>query len=255
MKTLLKYDFLFLWKTKKYIIFPVIFGLFAMMSPLLAYYLPEIINMIPATEGISIQMPPATVGNAYVQYFADMNETVLFIVIFVAISVFTKEKTSGLLIQLFSKPVSKKKYILSKYISFIALLFASLLVAILCFSFYTYIIFDEMAVGAFLLANITQFSYFAFIIAVCLFFSVTSKSYLTALLQTFGVYVGLFFFSIFNVAPFKYLPVALVGQSANILFDNVNSNVLWISLSGTLIITILLVFFSVKIIRKQDILK
>lgn len=254
MRTLLKYDFLFLWKTKKIIIFPVIFGLFAMMSPLLAYYLPEIINMIPATEGISIQMPPATVGNAYSQYFADLNETVLFIVIFVAISVFIKEKTSGLLIQLFSKPVSKKRYVISKYISFMTLLFAALVVGIFCFSFYTYIIFEEMAIGTFLLANLIQFVYFAFIISVCLFFSVISKSYLMALLQSFGVYVGLIFFSIFNIVPFKYLPVALIGQSSMIMFDNVNNNILWISLSGTIVITILLVLSSVKIIKKQDIL-
>lgn len=255
MKTLLKYDFLFLWKTKKFIIFPVIFGLFAMMSPLLAYYLPEIINMIPSTEGISIEMPPAIVLNAYVQYFADMNETVLFIVIFVSISVFTKEKTSGLLVQLFSKPVSKKGYILSKYFSFTTLLFSSLLVAIFCFSFYTYIIFDEMAVGIFLVANIIQFIYFAFIISVSLFFSIISKSYLSALLQTFGVYVGLLFFSIFNVIPFKYLPNALVGQSVNVMIDNVNKNVLFVSLVSTIIMTILLVVFSVKIIKNRDVVR
>ena len=125
MKTLLKYDFLFLFKTKKFIIFPVLFGLFAMMSPLVAYYLPEILNMIPATEGISIIMPAATVESAYSQYFADMNETVLFIIIFVAISVFIKEKTTGLLTQLFSKPIQREKYILSKYFSFMSLLFAA----------------------------------------------------------------------------------------------------------------------------------
>lgn len=252
MKTLLKHDFIHLLKTKKFIIIPAVVALTSLFSPLTAMYLPQLINSLSNIDGLIISLPEPTVMDAYAQYFSDLNETILFLIIFIAISIFIKDKTKGMFPMILSKPISRRNYLLSKFITFMVLTTISLLVGILCFSFYTYVLFEELSFIDFLISNLFQLIYFGFIVALCMFFATVNKSYVTALMSSFGVYLLLIFLSIFNIAPFKYFPNKLTTLYYQIILKEVDMDVLLISTVVTLVVTMILIISSIKLLEKQE---
>ncbi|QVK20525.1 ABC transporter permease subunit [Mycoplasmatota bacterium] len=253
MITLIKYDLNYLLKTKKFIIISVVVGIFSLLSPIMAKYLPELLNSLMTPEGIQITIPEPTVMDAYRQYFSDMNETILFVILFFAISIFISEKTKGMLPLILSKPISRRDYIISKFITLIILITISQIIGILGFSLYTYVLFDEIAFGSFLLSNIPQLLYFVFVISICLFFATIHKSYLAALLSSFGVYFVLALLSVITVGPFKYFPVSLTKLFSQIILNVADVKDILISLAVTLVMIIGLVYGSIKIFTNQEV--
>ncbi|XMB86380.1 ABC transporter permease subunit [Mycoplasmatota bacterium WC44] len=253
MKTLIKYDLIYLFKTKKFIIFPAVVGIFSLLSPIMAMYLPEIINYLLSLEGITIELSDPTVMDAYMQYLSEMNETILYVIIFFAISTFITDKTKGMQPMILSKPVSRSKYLLSKFITFILLITISLIIGILGFSLYTYVLFEELAFISFLLSNMLQLLYFVFITSICLFFATIHKTYLAALLSSFGVYIVFSIISIITVAPFKYFPTTLISIFPDVILDVAEGKTIWISVTLTLLMIVTLIYSSIKIFIKQEV--
>lgn len=238
MKKLLKYDLFYLRKTQKFVVFAGIFILFSILSPLTAKYIQEILSFLLAGQDLGIPLPEPTVYTAYEQYISDLYETIFFIVLFVSVSIFIRDKTKGLLLLVFSKPVNRTKYILSKYFSMLLLLAVSILVGYLLFTYYTYFLFDEIFFWKGLGMMGLYFLYLAFISSIALFFATISRSYLIAILPTFGVYI---LFSILTIAGdatfFEYLPGMLINTIVGVLYDvNETADIIW-NIVFTLVLT------------------
>jgi len=166
---------------------------------------------------------------------------------------FIRDKTKGLYPMIFSKPIDRRKYILSKFITSIILIFVSLLVGIIGFSAYTFILFEEMAILPFLYSNLLLFVYFTFITSICLIFATVNKSYFTALLSSFAVYLITVFLSVIRIAPFKYLPVRLSSLSIEIMADVAESGPLVYSLLLSILLITILVISSIVLFNKQEV--
>ena len=254
MKKLLKYEFYYLRKTQKFTVFAGIFILFSIISPLTAKYLQEILAFVLNGQDLGIPLPDPTVYTAYEQYISDLYETIFFIVLFVSVSIFIRDKTKGLLLLVFSKPVNRTAYILSKYVSFLSLLFVSTLIGYLLFTYYTYFLFDEVFFMKGLGMMALYFLYLAFISSVALFFSTVSKSYLLAILPTFGVYILFSILTLFGTAPIlEYFPGMIIANIAEIIRDvSTTSSIIW-TVVVTLIITSGFLMGSVIKIKSIDV--
>ncbi|MCL2140659.1 MAG: ABC transporter permease subunit [Dehalococcoidia bacterium] len=82
-------------RTNKVIIVAIVFLLFALMSPAMIKYLPDLMNALPETEGIVIDMPPAVSGDALVSYASNISQFGVLIAILVAMGAIAKEIESG----------------------------------------------------------------------------------------------------------------------------------------------------------------
>jgi hypothetical protein len=67
MKTLIKYDFYYLRKTAKFIIFPALAFLLAVMSPLTAKYMNDILSFALGSQEVPFEFPEPTVMESYTQ--------------------------------------------------------------------------------------------------------------------------------------------------------------------------------------------
>lgn len=253
MFKLLKYDFYHLRKTSKFIIFPVVIVMFAILSPVTARYMNQILDLALGDSGIDIALNDPVALDSYVQYMGNLYETILFVILFVGVGFFIKDKTKGLLPLVLSKPINKTKYILSKYISLSIVILVSLLMGYLVFSYYTYFIFNEIDMLGMLLTTLLFFIYVLYILSICLFTTTHFKSYLASVSVTFGIYIFTSMLTIFEISVFKYLPGVISNNSINILTEQeVVSDVL-INVVVTLLLSVVFIYFSIRKFNKQDI--
>jgi ABC-type transport system involved in multi-copper enzyme maturation permease subunit len=85
----------------------------------------ELLDLALADSGINITLTDPVVLDSYLQYIGNLYETVLFVVLFVGVGFFIKDKTKGLLPLVLSKPISKTKYLISKFVSLNILILVS----------------------------------------------------------------------------------------------------------------------------------
>ena len=253
MFKLLKYDFYHLRKTSKFIVFPIVIIIFAILSPITARYMNELLDLALADSGINITLTDPVVLDSYLQYIGNLYETVLFVVLFVGVGFFIKDKTKGLLPLVLSKPISKTKYLISKFVSLNILILVSLLIGYLVFSYYTYFIFNEIDMFGMFLTTILFFVYVIYLLSISLFTATYFKSYLAAVSVTFGIYIFTSMLTIFEVSVFNYLPGVIVNSSIDILVGvEVIGDVL-LNVGVTLLLSTIFIYLAIKRFRKQDI--
>jgi ABC-2 type transport system permease protein len=109
------------------------------------------------------------------------------------------------------------------------LLALSVIAGYLMFTYYTYFLFDEVFFTEGLAMMGLYFLYLAFIMSVALFFSTISKSYLIAILPTFGVYLLVTILTILGEVPFfEYLPGMIIQSIIGVLYHvNETIDVIW----------------------------
>ena len=95
MFKLLKYDFYHLRKTSKFIVFPVVIVMFAILSPITARYMNQLLDLALADSGLNIVLTNPVVLDSYIQYIGNLYETILFVVLFIGVGFFIKDKTKG----------------------------------------------------------------------------------------------------------------------------------------------------------------
>lgn len=229
MAKLLKYDLMYLYKTQKFVVFAGIFLLFSIVSPLTARYMQDILGYLLAGQEIDLGIPDPTVFTSYEQYLADLNEMIFFVILFVSISIFIRDKTKGLLPLIFSKPIHRGKYVISKYLSLIVLLVGSIVLGYLVFTYYTYVLFDEIFFWRGLALMGLYLLFVLCIAAAALLFSTIAKSYLIAMLYTFGVYLSFLILSALgSVAVFEYLPGMLMSSAMGVLYQTIETpDLIW----------------------------
>ncbi len=251
MKTLLKYDFIYLRKTSKFIIFPAIAIFFAMLSPATAKYMPEILKALVGSEDLGGLLAPVSVLDSYTQYIGNLYELFLIVIVFVGVSIFMRQKNKGELPLVLSKPISRTKYILSKYLSFMILITVTLLVSGLIFAYYTYILFDTVdfmitfqMTGLFLV-------YVVFILSIGLFTSMIFNSYAAASISTFVLYIVFSILGAFDSFILDYLPGRISTRIAEVILS-IPDEVVWINIIVALGISTLLTYFSILRFKKYD---
>jgi ABC-2 type transport system permease protein len=253
MKKLLKYDLFYLVKTKKFLVYISIFVFFSILSPLTARYIGQILEFLLGDSGLAIPIPEATTVSAYTQYISDLMEICLLVALFGSISIFIRDKSKGLIPLIFTKPIDRTTYVISKYISVQILLLSSVLVGYLIFTYYTYVLFDEVFFLKGLASMGLYVLYLAMLTAIAQLFSTLFKSYWGASLLTLGIYLIFSILTVFGeVAVFKHLPGMVTTNIVQLLLDVSITKDIILTALVTLGIIVTMVLSSIYITKEQD---
>ncbi|MCF7925102.1 MAG: hypothetical protein K9L26_01010 [Candidatus Izimaplasma sp.] len=250
----LKYDFLFLKRTSKLIVFPVLVLMFSIISPLTAKYMNELLETLLIDSGVDFVFPDPVITDSYIQYISDLNEIILFVVLFVAVSIFIRDKTKGLLPLIVSKPVSRTKYLLSKQITFASLLFVSLMIGYGVFTYYTYVLFGGTYFIEGFLAIILYFVYLLFLMSIAMLMSVLFKSYIIAIIMTFLGYILFTVIGAFQqVTLLMYSPNVLNSHAVKYISTQSLPDGVLMTVIVTLLLTTGITYLSIYLFKKQEI--
>ncbi len=223
------------------------------MSPLTARYLNKILAFTLKGSGIVIDIGTPSVIDSYSQYIGNLYELYLYVIIFVAVAMFINDKTKGLLPLIISKPISRTKYILSKYISLNILLLISLLFGYFVFDYYTFFLFDEIDMLGMLYASLLFFVYGLYATSVALFSATHTKSYILALVTTFGIMLFFGALKLWEVGILKYIPSYIMNNIIAILTNTVELTLIIYNVILTLGISLVFIILAIIRFRKQDI--
>jgi len=215
----------------------------------------ELLDFLLGETDIGLNFPDPTIYDSYLQFYSDLNEIVLFVILFTAVSIYIRDKTKGLMPLVLSKPINRDKYYLSKYISFSILVLVSLIIGYLVFSYYTYFLFDDVLFGRGLIIMLLYFVYILFILSITLFTSIVFKSYVGSIATAFGIYIFVSILAVFDeVAIIKYFPGMMTTRAIQFVLHNYDAIDVWMTSLVTLALTGGLVFYSLILFRKQDLI-
>lgn len=202
-------------RSYKSIILIAVLFLFGMMSPLLAKLTPEILSGMEI-QGMTITIPAPTVLDAYGQFFKNVGQMGLIVMLLIFSGLLSQDVTKGTLIVLLAKGLSRHAVILSKFVSALLLWTVGYALSALTAYGYTAYLFGSSPVPHLFLALFCLWLFGAFIIALLMFASSVAGGNYGGLLMTAGILIVLLILSSFPVIQ-KWNPVSLTTANVGLL--------------------------------------
>lgn len=163
-------------RTGRLVVIGVVFGLFGMLSPLIAYMTPHLMRMIPGAEAFADLIPTQTVGDAMMQYHKNLTQFGFIIVLLLGMGAVAGEKESGAAAIILSKPLTRWAYLLSKLLAQTGSLAAGLLLGMIGGYAYTAYLFSPPDFLLFGAMNLVLLAWLLPFIGLTLLGSVLGKS-------------------------------------------------------------------------------
>lgn len=142
------------WRTRRVIIVLAVFGLFGMFSPLIAYFIPQVLTLIPGAEMFSGLVPEPTAADAMMQYSKNITQFGFILAILLGMSAVAGEKEHGTAALVLSKPLPRWAFISSKLAAQILIYIPGFLLAWIGCYIYTIVLFEELAFSPFAMLNL-----------------------------------------------------------------------------------------------------
>jgi ABC-2 type transport system permease protein len=154
MKTLLAKELREGWRTWRLIVLVIVLAVSGLISPVLAYYMPQLFSLIPdMPDALMAAIPQPTMADAVGQYVKNVSQFGLLLLVVMTAGLVAGEKERGTAAMLFVRPVSRTKAVLAKWLVWAGALVVGLLVSGLLALAYTTFLFDLPPVVAFLALN------------------------------------------------------------------------------------------------------
>lgn len=211
MRTLLWKELSEQWRSHRMLITAAVLAVFGLMGPMSAKYLPLLLsNMAEVPPGLAELMPPPDAAMAVTEYADNVVQFGVVLAILVPMAAVVAEKAAGTAEVTLSKPVSRRAFLLAKFIGYAVTFSLGMLLAALGGYYYTGVLFTWLPLGSFLAANGLILVYLLVLVSLTLLASTLARSQLAAAGAAFGAVVVLGLLgSIPSVGA--WLPAALSG--------------------------------------------
>jgi ABC-2 type transport system permease protein len=199
MKTLLAKEWREAWRTWRVVVFVAVLAVAGLISPVLAYYTPQLFKMIPdLPAGFANMIPEPSMADAVGQYVKNVSQFGLLLLVALTAGLVAGEKERGTAAMLFVRPVRRTSAVLAKWGVWTLILALGLVVAGALALAYTTVLFELMPVGKFMLMNALMLLSFLPYLSLALLASALARSQAAA----YGfAFIGLFVLIIFASLP------------------------------------------------------
>jgi ABC-2 type transport system permease protein len=239
------------WRTYRFLIVAAVFAAFGLASPLLAKFTPEMLKAIPGVPSeLLAAIPAPTVTDAINQYIKNMSQFGILLALLTTMGVVVQEKERGTAAFFLTRPVSRETFLLAKFAALTVVFGLSLALAAIGCWYYTWVLFEPLAWGPFLMLNGLMLVVFLVYMALALLASTLARSN--------GMAVGLAFMALILLGGIgalptigEYLPGRLFSWGATLMMGGVATAwpAFWISLA----IIILALLAACLIFRRQEV--
>ncbi len=147
------------WRTRRILVVAAVFGLFGMFSPLMAYFMPQIIKAIPGAEQFASLVPTPTTMDAMAQYIKSLSQFGFIVALLLGMGAVAGEKERGTSGMILSKPMTRWAFVTSKLVSQALVYAGGFLLAMIAAYFYTVVLFGSLDFISFALINILLFAW------------------------------------------------------------------------------------------------
>ena len=128
------------WRTYRVLIVAGVFLLLGLSTPLMLYYLPQLLEM--TGEDIIVEIPEFNAAYIFGEYASTITQMGILVAVLIGMGTIAQERSRGTLAMTLSKPVSWGTFIAAKLIGMSIIFVASLAIAGLGCYGYTWYLFD-----------------------------------------------------------------------------------------------------------------
>lgn len=147
-------------RTSRLLIWIVFCAFFGIVSPLTAYYMPDILSMVGATENIVITIGNITYGDALEQYTKNFSQIGTIVLILISMGAVAGEKADGSIQFLLVRPVGHVAIVGAKLATLATMLLLGIATSAVAMGFYTWYLFPGFPVFPFVVSNMFLLLYF-----------------------------------------------------------------------------------------------
>lgn len=218
--TLLKKEFREQLRTSKLLVFLVVFLVVGIISPLLAKYTPQLLkmipNMTPDMAAILNTMPKPELKDAIGQYVKNASQFGVLLVIVLTMNGIAQERERGTAAMLFTKPVNRGAFILSKWLAGMTTVLAGVIISAIACGIYTLLLFSLPPLGKYLLFNLFLLLFLGVYLSLALMSSAVARSQTIAAAIAFGLLV---IFLVWSSLPYisDFSPAGLLSWGSAIM--------------------------------------
>ncbi len=252
INTFVKKELLESYRNGKIIAVTAVFiTILGIMNPLIALVTPYLLKaFIPAEMGIEIADP--TAFDSWLQFYSNMTQIGLVVIVVIYSGVLTGEYNRGTLINMLTKGLSRKNVIYSKYISAAFLWTVAYTFAFMATWIVTEIIWDNSILNHVILSGIYFWIFGLFLLAITILGGVIFKNMIGPLLFTGGIAILLM---LLNLLPQikKFNPMTLASSNLNLLSGSVDNGYFIFAFILTVSAIIGILILSVRLFNKKDI--
>lgn len=250
--TALRKEMLQQWRTKRVLAVVAVIGSFGMLSPLLAYFTPQLLRAIPGAEQFSELVPTPTISDAMAQYIKNISQFGFILAILLGMSAVAGEKESGTASLILSKPMTRGAFLISKFTAQMVGYLIGFAPGMLGAYFYTLILFGKSDLIAFseitLLLYLWLLPYVAVTLVGSVLASSTSAAGGTALV---GAVVLLVSANIPQIGGL--MPGALIGWAGQVGVGNSPVTFNGGALATAIVITLICLITAIAVFERREV--
>jgi len=236
-------------RTYRLLIMFSVFFLFGMMGPLMAKIMPEIIADMEI-QGITLIFSEPTAMDAYSQFFQNINEMGIIVIVLVFGGVISNELTRGTLINILAKGLPRHSVILSKYVASLVLWTVSYLVSALTNYGYTAYLFENSTVENLFFSLLCLWLFGGFVLSLIFLSSALTGGNFGGLILTAIALGSLLLINIFPWAQ-KFNPVYLSSHNLELLSGTLSPSEVIQPLVITILLIVVCLYASILLFRKK----
>ena len=247
-KSIVKKEILEMVRTSRLLIWTVVCMIIGIVSPLTAYYLPDIISAFGATENIAISFGKITYQDSVEQYIKNFGQIGTIVLILMMMGSVAGEKVDGSVQFLLVRPVGTISILVAKFVSLLVLLVTGLLGSMLTMGFYTWYLFPGFPGFRFIYANLFLFLYFFAIGIITIAISASVRKPILAGIGTLGVWLlASIMGAIRSIGPFSFakLPEQVIQTIEGFPFE-------WQPIVGTAILLCLFILAGTMLFNRWE---
>lgn len=246
-----KKEFIEQLRSYKWIIVFCVFFLFGMTSPIFAKLMPDILSGMDM-QGMKIVIPKPTAYDAYAQYFKNMTQMGVLIILLVFGGILSNELTKGTLINVLSKGLSRPAVILSKYMAAVSLWTAGYLLSAGTDYGYTLYLFKNSEVKNLIFSLFCLWLFGCFVLSLIILSSTLTGGSFGGLILSSILILLLLLVNIIPKAE-KYNPVTLASKNVELLKGTQNVSGLMVTVWITLGLIVAGIAASILLFEKKRI--
>jgi ABC-2 type transport system permease protein len=250
--TITRKEFLEIIRSKKMLILVILFAFVAISSPILAKLIPTLLKSMPATPGLTFNIPEPTWQDAIDQLIKNLSQIGMLVVIFLFAGAIAEEKTKKTLELTLTKPFSRAQFVLAKFIASAASVKLVYIGSMIVFFLYTRSLFGAFSFLHFLWLSLFLLIYILLILAITLLMSAVANNQIIAVGFAFLTQIVLAIVFGYFKAIAIYSPSYITGYYKDLMARG-NYHDFLPAAYASLIAIILSVLISIFFFRRQEI--
>ncbi len=250
----LRKELMQLWRSKMVFVISGVFALFGIASPLLAYFLPQIMGSIAGAEMFKDLIPVPSLKDSLDQYIKNISQFGFLIAILVGMGKVANEKESGMTEMILHKPLPRWAFILSKFLAQALVYLAAFLIAEVFAYTYSVYLFQPFSFGVFSWMNLLIYLWLMVFVAITTLGSTIARTTGAAAgISLAGAIAILLSASIPNYGAIS--PQSLISwvstMTSNVAFNLKTSN--FTALGAAVVVIIMSLVWAVGLFEQQEI--